>query len=463
MRDPVRFRRDKAPGNAKVNDAALEALNNYRALIENSLTGMAVVQDRKIVFNNPKMSEIMGYTREEAMNRDIYTFIHPDDRERVNNYYINRISGREAPEQYEFKAVTKSGQTRIFEMRPTLISYNGRPAVLMNVIDVTDRSRIQEALLESEEEYRNLVEQIFDWVWEVDENSVYTYASPRIRELLGYEPEEVCGRSPFDFMPPQDAERVAAMFKPIAEKREPFTLLENTLVRKDGRLVVVETSGMPIFDAAGTFRGYRGIDRDITDRKLAEEHRIELEKRLDAQKRQFYRETILSVTDGKLDICDAPDIAKYISKSHMRIDVADPYGAAEARHRVENYCAEQGLEGDRLELFLMGVGEAIANAVKHGTRARVYAGSGDGFVWVGISDRGEGISSLILPRATLLRGFSTKPSLGLGYSIILDVADHILLKTGEHGTAVVLIKNLEELAVVTVADRLPDTWRDLPN
>lgn len=73
-------------------------------------------------------------------------------------------------------------------------------------------------------------------------------------------------------------------------------------------------------------------------------------------------------------------------------------------------------------------------------------------------DKGPGMESLILPRATLRRGFSTKPSLGLGYSVILDVADHILLKTDTHGTVVILEKWVSERDSGLSADNLPDTW-----
>ncbi|MFC1461963.1 PAS domain S-box protein [Verrucomicrobiota bacterium] len=115
--------------------------------------------------------------------------------------------------------------------------------------------------------YRDLVEMISDWIWETDENGLYTYSSPRIRDLLGYGPEEVVGKSPFDFMPAEEAARVATEFSAIAKARRPFEMLENTNLRKDGGRVVFETSGVPIFDDEGGFRGYRGVDRDISQRK----------------------------------------------------------------------------------------------------------------------------------------------------------------------------------------------------
>jgi len=137
-----------------------------------------------------------------------------------------------------------------------------------------ERANDEEKLQKSEARHRNLVETTNDWIWEVNENAIYTYASPQVKDLLGYEPAEVLGKTPFDLMPRHEAERVTAIFSSITSKQEPFTALENTNQHKDGHLVVLETSGIPFYDGNGTHRGYRGIDRDITARK-EDEQRLE--------------------------------------------------------------------------------------------------------------------------------------------------------------------------------------------
>jgi PAS domain S-box-containing protein len=142
-----------------------------------------------------------------------------------------------------------------------------------------ERKQAEEALRKSEERFRSLVETTSDWIWEVDQNGIYTYASPKVKDLLGYEPEQVIGKTPFDLMPQDEAERIAGLFRDIVESREPFVGLGNMNLRKDGRHVVLETSGVPIFDASGSLLGYRGIDRDITERVRAEEALRESEER----------------------------------------------------------------------------------------------------------------------------------------------------------------------------------------
>ncbi|MBI5612437.1 MAG: EAL domain-containing protein [Gammaproteobacteria bacterium] len=127
-----------------------------------------------------------------------------------------------------------------------------------------------EALRDNEERFRSLVETTSDWIWEVDARGMYTYSSPKVVELLGYTPEEIVGKSPFDFMPPDEAARVGRQFTEFARARRPFERLENVNLRKDGGRVVLETSGVPIFDRDGRLAGYRGIDRDITERVRAQ-------------------------------------------------------------------------------------------------------------------------------------------------------------------------------------------------
>jgi PAS domain S-box-containing protein len=123
----------------------------------------------------------------------------------------------------------------------------------------------------AEEKFKALVETINDWVWEVNTDGVYTYASPRVKDLLGYEPRELIGKTFFDFMAREEARRVRDIFERIIEAEESFAGVRNRCVCRDGTEVIVETAGSPIFDSGGKLIGYRGVDRDITDRVIVED------------------------------------------------------------------------------------------------------------------------------------------------------------------------------------------------
>jgi PAS domain S-box-containing protein len=124
-----------------------------------------------------------------------------------------------------------------------------------------------QALQQSEARYRGMLESTSDWVWEVNAQGIFTFSSNKVLDLLGYTPEEVVGKTPFDFMPAQEARHVCWTFRDIAASRRPFSGLESVNLHRDGHEVVLETSGVPIIDAGGIYLGYRGIDRDITARK----------------------------------------------------------------------------------------------------------------------------------------------------------------------------------------------------
>jgi len=134
-------------------------------------------------------------------------------------------------------------------------------------------------LQKSERRFRDLIETTTDWIWEVDQDGVYTYSSPQVQDMLGYTPAEIIGKTPFDLMPPEEAEQVAAQFKTITASRQMINFLENVNIHKDGRHVILETKGVPIFNSRGEYLGYRGIDRDITKRKMAQERVRESEER----------------------------------------------------------------------------------------------------------------------------------------------------------------------------------------
>lgn len=142
--------------------------------------------------------------------------------------------------------------------------------------ETVTHKRAAEALRTSEERFRGLVESSSDWIWEVNARGIYTYASPKVEEILGYRPEEIVGKRPLELLPSDEKERIAGIFNDLVERGRPIVTLENVNLHKDGRHIVLETSGVPIFDEMGRIYGYRGVNRDITERKRSEEkiHRM---------------------------------------------------------------------------------------------------------------------------------------------------------------------------------------------
>jgi PAS domain S-box-containing protein len=148
--------------------------------------------------------------------------------------------------------------------------------------DITQRKKIEEALKESEERFRDILFSTSDWVWEVDENGKYTYSSQRDMDLFDVAPDEIIGKTPFDFMPADEADRISTIFSEIKANKEPIKDLENWNIGKDGEMICLLTNGLPILDNDGNLKGYRGVDKNITERKHAEQELITAKERAEA-------------------------------------------------------------------------------------------------------------------------------------------------------------------------------------
>ncbi len=218
--------------------------------------------------------QVMGMPKEQIIGRTVFQLpaAIPPDLAKIYDDKDQWLLGHPGVQSYESEVQCADRVRRTFVFTKATFGSADRPVagIVGVMLDITARQQAEEALRRSEERFRNLAENTSDWIWEANEQGVYTYASPHVRDLLGYEPAEVLGRTPFEFMSPEEAARVQPSFMALVARREPLVVLENVNLRKDGRRVVLETSAVPIYDSAGGWRGYRGIDRDVTERKATE-------------------------------------------------------------------------------------------------------------------------------------------------------------------------------------------------
>jgi diguanylate cyclase (GGDEF)-like protein/PAS domain S-box-containing protein len=258
-------------------------LTHSTKIFEKTAVGIAqVTPDGRFLEVNQSLCTLLGYTAEELCRLQFTDITHPDHLESDRASIRSLLDNSNPSFLKEKRYIRKDGSIIWCQVAVSVVRDRaGNPEYFIAVItDISDRKQTETALQESKERFRNLVETSSDWVWEVNERAVYTYASPKVRDLLGYEPEEVLGKTPFALMPEAEARRVSEIFTTFVTQLLPFQCIENTNRHKDGRLVVLETSGVPIFDADGKFRGYRGIDRDITQRKQIEAARLQAEQLL---------------------------------------------------------------------------------------------------------------------------------------------------------------------------------------
>ena len=309
---------------------------------------------------SPNVTDAFGYTPEEMCERGDELWlgrIHTDDSKRViERYQALFAEGR--PFDVEYQIQRKDGHW-IWVHDRALSTFVEDGTVYTDGVfaDITEKKRAEKELRQSEERLRSLIETSRDWVWEVDATGHYTYCSARVKDLLGYEPEEVIGKTPFDFMLPEEAKRVGAEFAAVAQERRALLNLENINLHKDGREVILETSGLPMFLPDGSLAGFRGLDRDITERKRAEEELRASEQRF----RVIFENAAEGILVANLEsgrflyanpaICEMlgylPEELKHLSVSDVH--PAEDLAAVEAELRAPISDRKQLVSGVRLK------------------------------------------------------------------------------------------------------------------
>ncbi len=143
----------------------------------------------------------------------------------------------------------------------------------------------------NEERLRSIILSTSDWIWETDENGKYSYSSDKVEKILGYHADEIIGKSPFDLMPEGYKERIQTDFENILKSKSSMVDFENWNLHKNGNSVCLLTNGFPVFDDTGKLIGYRGADKDITERKLAEEKILKSLREKETLIRELYHRT----------------------------------------------------------------------------------------------------------------------------------------------------------------------------
>jgi len=188
---------------------------------------------------------------------------------------------------------------------------DGRQMLIGVFRDTTERDQAREALRRNEERFRQVAECAGDFIWEVDQKGLYLYASPMVEEILGYSPEEIVGEMHFyDLFVPENREELKTAAFDAFARREPFRAFLNSNLRKDGEAVILETHGLPMYDAHGNFLGYRGTDRDITERRRAQGALRESESKI--------REILDSITDAFFSLDDGM-VVRYFNPAAERM------------------------------------------------------------------------------------------------------------------------------------------------
>jgi len=258
-----------------------EEKEKYRTLIENAAEAIIVVQDGMIKFANPKGEELYGYSQEELASRHHIDFIHEKDREMVEERHKKRLKGKELPSSYPFRIVNRTGDTKWVELNVSVFSWDGRSATLCFMTDITERKRMEETLHESEELYRQLVENVNDIIYITDENGLFTFFNNTALRILRYSEEEVIGKPYLDLVCPEYQKRVERFYGLQFAKKTLNKYYEFPILTKQGNKIWLGQNTQLIIETNQVV-GIQAIARDITEHKKAEEVLKEREELLNS-------------------------------------------------------------------------------------------------------------------------------------------------------------------------------------
>jgi PAS domain S-box-containing protein len=173
--------------------ALQESEEKYSTLVENSLTGIFIHQDGRYVFVNDRFADIHGYQPGELIGKDPLTLVHPDEREALRQVMSKRLEGEKAPERYEVRRLRKDGKTIWCEMMATRIEYGGRPAIMGNIVDITERRRAEQALFRAKEDWENTFDAMTDLVMLLDNEHQIIRVNKAAAEALNTTKEGLVG------------------------------------------------------------------------------------------------------------------------------------------------------------------------------------------------------------------------------------------------------------------------------
>ena len=237
--------------------------NTSDFIFQTTLTGV-------FTYVSSASERIADYEPEEMIGKRFTKFVPKKELPRYLLKIKEMAQGKKI-DSFETYVIHKDGYLVPVEFSGNMIKIRNKSYIVGVMRNITDRKRAEEKLRLSEERFRDIAFSMADWIWEVDKDGIYTFASGRVKEILGYMPEEIIGKTPFDSMSEDEAKRVGEIFKEIASEKKQIVDLENWNLTKQGENICLLTNGVPLLDESGNLIGYRGVDRDITKRKLAED------------------------------------------------------------------------------------------------------------------------------------------------------------------------------------------------
>jgi len=266
----------------RVEEALRQSEERYRTILDEMQDDYFEVDlAGNYTFVNEANARQLGYPKEELIGMNYRVYIHPDDVENVYKTF-NQVYRKGQPiRACTYKIVRKDGSTGLGELSVFPLRNDKGEIIGFRGIgrDVTERMQMIEALRQSEERYRTVLEQMEEAYYELDIAGNLTLFNDALCRQLGYSREELMGMDYRVYTPPEDVKKVFETYNRVYRTGEPVKSFPVERIRKDGTRIFAEFSAFPLRNERGEIIGFRGIVHDITERKQAELERKQMEQK----------------------------------------------------------------------------------------------------------------------------------------------------------------------------------------
>jgi len=281
-----------------------------RSLIELSFDLILLVdREGKILYVSPSAERMLGYLPSDVQGTSMFEYIHPEDLKNALAFYHSRVGRKGFSRYITFRVRHRDGSWRHLEaIGNNLLDDPVVKGIAVSARDITERKRLEEDLRRSEEYFRYITDNTYDIITVADAQGIMRYVGPSIKDIAGYDPQELIGKPAFDFIHPDDVQRIAKTYADGVTKPGFTEHVEFRWLHKDGTWHIHEAVGINALDNP-SIQGVIVHARDINDKKTLEE---------ELQRSEEYFRSLTEGTSDIITVLDENGNIRYVSPSVER-------------------------------------------------------------------------------------------------------------------------------------------------
>ena len=258
----------------KAEEALQQSEERYRNILDSIWDSYSEIDlAGNFTFVNNSTCRHLGYTKEELVGMNYHKYTDEEAGKKIKQLFTEIYKTGKPIEAVEHELISKDGRKGTYELSVSLIrNAEGNPIGFRQTSrDVTQRKKSEDALRQSEQRYRTILDSIEDGYYEIDRAFNFTLLNDSMCRIFGYPKEELIGTNPGQYSDQENAKKLLQIFNRVFETGESGSGYDHEIIRKNGTKRSLQSSVSLIKDSSGNSVGLRGITRDITERKLAEE------------------------------------------------------------------------------------------------------------------------------------------------------------------------------------------------